>query len=266
MIIKILLGIIALYLLVWLGLYLVQAKLLLYPEKLPQNYAFPFGYPFEELFLKVDEKTVLNALYFEHQSHDKQGVVLYLHGNAGSLAGWGDVAGDFVGLGYDVLVVDYRGFGKSTGQLYSENDLFADAQFCYNYLANKHNTNEIVIYGRSLGTGPASYLAANNDAKQLILETPFYSLLEIIQQIFPFIPHSVSLRFKLVNISYLEKANLPIHIFHGTADKVVPYDSGKKLAQAIHQAELTTIEGGNHHNLRMYPQYQLTLGQLLTKK
>ena len=159
LIIKILIALLATYVFICLMAYVGQRKLLLYPEKLPQNYPFRFDTPFEELFLKVDEEVTLNALYFEHKSHDKQGVVLYLHGNAGSLAGWGDVASDFVGLGYDVLLVDYRGFGKSTGQLYSEKDLFADAQFCYNYLTSKYTADEIVIYGRSLGSGPASYLA-----------------------------------------------------------------------------------------------------------
>ncbi|MEK7826436.1 MAG: alpha/beta fold hydrolase, partial [Thermodesulfobacteriota bacterium] len=94
-----------------------QESLIFYPEILPPDYPFAFSQPFEEVNVPVEAAT-LNALLFKAQN--AKGVVLYLHGNAGSLRSWGDVAGDFTSRGYDILIPDYRGFGKSTGNIANE--------------------------------------------------------------------------------------------------------------------------------------------------
>ena len=92
--------------------------------------------------------------------------------------------------GYEVLVMDYRTYGKSRGQL-SEPALYNDAQLCYNYVNERSAADQITIYGRSLGSGIASYIAANNEARQLVLETPYYSMRSMANHSVPYLPISL---------------------------------------------------------------------------
>jgi len=202
-------------------------------------------------------------------------VVLYFHGNAGSLNGWGDIAGDFIDNGYDLLIFDYR-FGKSTGKIKSEANLHNDARFIYEQLLKETPEKDIIIYGRSIGTGIATKLAAENSPKMLILETPPYSLLDLSKHYMPFIPHKWVLKYKLKTNIWITKVHCPIHIFHGTADNIVPYNASVRLLKLlenkdlpretqsdISQGVLTTIEGGNHNDLSTFLKYREKLKLLL---
>ena len=100
---------------------------------------------------------------------------------------WAWVYQNFVNLNYDVLVLDYRKFGKSTGN-WSEENFINDAQYVYNELKKNYKENEIVIYGRSIGTGIATQLAANNQPKALILETPYYNIEDLAKRMLPIFP------------------------------------------------------------------------------
>ena len=97
----------------------------------------------------------------------------------------GLIAEYFVTKGYDVLIMDYRTYGKSKGKL-SEKAFYDDAQYCYDYLLKQYSENEITIYGRSLGTGISTCLASKNNPKQMILETPYFIILDVAKHRFPF--------------------------------------------------------------------------------
>ncbi|SNY99874.1 alpha/beta hydrolase [Flagellimonas pacifica] len=231
-----------------LMLTMFQEKLIFLPTKLPQDFDYSFPYDFEELFLETDDGARLNAIHFKKEN--PKGLVLYFHGNAGDLSRWGQIMSPFVDLGYDVLVMDYRGYGKSTGAL-SEKALYKDAQMFYDHVLKEYPENEIVVYGRSLGASIATQLASNNSPKKLILETPFYSLLDVAEGRFPFLPVRYVLKYKMPSFDYIQKVQGPIRIFHGTTDDVVPYESGKKLFEAIpiSDKKMYTIKNGNHNNL-----------------
>jgi len=128
---KTLVVLIGLYVMIGTSLYLLQEKVLFRPTVLAQDYEYNFNHNFEELFLKPDAEAVINALHFK--AENPKGVIIYFHGNAGDLSRWGIITEYFVEKNYDVLVMDYRTFGKSTGTL-SESALYKDAQFCYDYL------------------------------------------------------------------------------------------------------------------------------------
>lgn len=256
---KILLG---LYILSTLMLYFFQEKLIFLPSKLPQDHTYSFAAPHEEFNIETSDGAVLNGLHFKNTN--SKGVLLYFHGNAGDLSRWGEIALFFVEKQYDVVIMDYRTYGKSTGKL-SPEVLFTDAQLFYDYTLQYYDESQISVYGRSLGTGIATELASRNTPKQLILETPFYSLLDVAQDMFPILPVSLFLKYKLPSFEFIQQVSCPITIFHGNSDSVVPYESGRKLYEAIPNANKSFIhiEGGDHNNLISFPEYHEGINSVL---
>lgn len=243
------------YVLLVTMLYFFQEKLIFLPTKLPQNYEYAFKRPFEEFNLTSTDSAILNAVHFKQD--EPNGVILYFHGNAGDLSRWGDIVTFFVDKKYDVIVMDYRTYGKSTGKL-SEEALHNDAQLFYDYTLQQYQENEITIYGRSLGTGIATKLASNNKPKRLILETPYYSLINVAKDRFPFLTVRWLLNYKFKSFQYIQQVISPVYIFHGTDDQVVPYTSGRRLFDVIpptHEKKFHTINGGGHNNLKEFETY-----------
>jgi fermentation-respiration switch protein FrsA (DUF1100 family) len=252
----------ALYLMIGTALYFLQEKIIFRPTVLNQTYVYKFSHSFEELFLKTEDNAVINALHFK--AENPKGVILYFHGNAGNLSRWGNITEYFVEMNYDVLVMDYRTYGKSTGAL-SERALYSDAQLCYDYLKNNYNESEITVYGRSLGTGIAAYIAAKNKPKQLILETPYYNILDVAKYRFPFFAVKQLIHYKLPSNEYIQEVNCKISMFHGTDDYVVPIKSGEKLFQ-VSPKNLTTftvIENGSHNDLIKFDTYLKKIKEIL---
>ncbi|MFB6305666.1 MAG: alpha/beta hydrolase, partial [Flavobacteriales bacterium] len=221
-------GLVILYGLIFLFLYLFQEKLIFHPKKLPDDFKFHFDNDFEEKNYYPEEGVKINSLHFFTRVSNKKGIILYLHGNSGSNQQWGMVAENYLKRGYDLFTMDYRGFGKSRGKL-SENALFMDAHYIYNYLKYQYRENEIIVYGVSLGTGIASYISSINSPKMLILETPYYSLMDLAEHYYPFLPHSLILNYPLRTAKYLKNVKCPLYIFHGDQDKIVYYKSSLKL-------------------------------------
>jgi pimeloyl-ACP methyl ester carboxylesterase len=244
-------------------LYFLQEKLIFLPSKLPADYTFSFDEPFEEFYLTAEDGAKLNALHFKNEN--PHGVILYFHGNAGDLSRWGQEVQFLVKLHYDVVVMDYRTYGKSTGNL-SEAALLKDARLFYDYVASQYSDQEIIIYGRSLGTAMASYLASAESPSLLILETPFYSLLDVAQNRFPLLPVNSLLKYQFRSYQYLQAAKCPIVIIHGDKDGVVPLASAHKLYQSLEgkNAEFITIEGGEHNNLSSFQTYKIAITSLLS--
>jgi len=240
------------YALLCLALYLLQERLIFFPEKLPAGYAFDYDMPFEEVTWPVDGAE-LHALHF--RVDDPRGVILYFHGNAGSLRGWGDVGEELAGYGYDVVISDYRGYGKSGGRITGEAQLLADAEAAYAY----------VLYGRSIGSALATYLAAQHRPRLLILEAPFYSLHDLASRVMPPIaPLGLLLKYELPVYRWLGETECPAVIFHGTDDEVIPFDSSRRLlAHTRSPATFVPVEGGRHNNLERFEAYQAGLAEAL---
>ena len=232
------------------------------PTTLEQDYEYNFNHEFEELFLKTEENARINALHFKAEK--PKGVLLYFHGNAGDLSRWGVIAEDFVDLGYDVLIMDYRHYGKSVGEL-NENAFYLDAQFCYDYLLEHYNETDITVYGRSLGTGIATFVASKNSPKQLILETPYYSILDVAAHRFPIFPVKYLMKYHFPSNEFIQDVKCPITIFHGTDDGVVPFSSAEKLAEVAPkgQTEFVVVEGCGHNNLCDFDAYNQKIADLL---
>lgn len=233
---------------------LFQEKFIFLPTQLPESYTYSFESDFEEFFLTSPDGAKLNALHFK--TENPKGVILYFHGNAGDLSRWGRIARNFLDFEYDVIIMDYRGYGKSTGKR-NESNLLKDAQLFYEHTTGLFPEHQIVIYGRSLGCSIGTHVASNNEIKKLILETPFFNLTDVAQDRFPFLPMKSILKYKLNSNEFIKKVQAPIRIFHGTEDRVVAYDSGKRLFKSIPitDKKMYTIEGGKHNDLDQFEVY-----------
>ncbi|WP_196219122.1 alpha/beta hydrolase [Leptospira santarosai] len=253
-----------------LALFLVwwnQDRLIFFPEKLPENFTFDFPNEFQEIKLNTPDGETSYALYFPSKSNVSKKTVLFFHGNAGSLRTWGRICEDFLPLGWNILITDYRGYGKNSGSI-SEKSMNADAELWLDYLLReiKVPRNEIVIYGRSIGTGVATDLAFKNPDLTLFLETPFTDLPTLAQNYYPFL-QTWMLRFQFRNLNKLETVRSKIRIFHGTEDEIIPYSNSevifKKLKERNQDAILFTIPNGSHNDLTFYPEYHRALKKSL---
>ncbi len=233
--------------------YFVQEKFIFKPEKLKQDFVYKYDVPFEELFFDVSPGVSINGLHFKV---DKPlGLILYFHGNSRSIKGWAKYATDFYRYNYDVVLVDYRGFGKSTGKR-TEKDMLNDMQFVYSTLAAQYHENHMIVYGRSLGSGFAAKLAADNKPRYLILDAPYFSFKKTIERFLPILPVKYILRYHLRTDKLIHKVNCHTYILHGTKDWLIPISNSEKL-QAINPRKITLIRiiGGRHNNLPTFPEY-----------
>ncbi|UYQ92012.1 lysophospholipase [Chitinophaga horti] len=239
---KILIWAIAVYITGGIVLYFIQEKLIFHPTVLPMNYQYKFDVPFEELLIPINKKEKISAVLFKaEKSH---GIVLYFHGNGQNIERYAPYMQYFTRNGYDALIMDYRQFGKSTGRL-KESTFYSDAMQMYKVARGRVAPWQIVIYGKSLGTGVAAELASQVECKKLILETPYYSLPDVVMQYAPVYPYDYLMDFKFPTYQYLPEVAEPVVIFHGTNDRVVPYASADKLKPLLKPAdEFVTIEGG----------------------
>ena len=250
----ILIGALVLYVTLGALIYFFQEQLIFLPRQLPRNFEFQFKHPFEEHFLSTPAHGEINLLHFKNPT--PKGLIVYFHGNAGSLARWGNVVAPFVELGYDVIIPDYRGYGKSLGPRNQET-LLSDADAVYAFAKAMAPEDRLILFGRSLGSSFASYLAGKNSPSKIILETPFYNLHDIARRRFLIFPSKWFLRYRLDSYEYLRSANAPVYIFHGTADEIVAYESGKMLFDSLpsNEKELFTIKGGAHNDLESFELY-----------
>jgi fermentation-respiration switch protein FrsA (DUF1100 family) len=254
--------IVSLSALIIIGVHFMQEKLIFLPTKLAADYQYQFSEPFEELFLETENGARLNAVHFKIEN--PKGLILYFHGNAGDLSRWGEISAELLKYHYDVLIMDYRSYGKSTGVI-SEKNLFDDADLFYKYALKSYSEDDIIVYGRSLGTAFAAFVASENNPRKLILETPFYNLEEIAKKRFPFLPVKYLLKYRFLSNNYIEAVSCPVVIFHGTKDNIVPYASGKNLSDLVAEDRLTfvSIEGGEHNDLINFKEYRLGIDSAL---
>lgn len=241
-------------------LYLFQEHIIFFPQKLKADFKYQFATDFIEINYPVAEGVFINALHFK--ANNSKGVVFYSHGNAGNLSQWGHIAQYFLTHNYDVLIYDYRSYGKSNGKL-SEQNMYHDADFIYSELLKSFDEHKIFVYGRSIGTGVATYVASRHNPSQLILESPYYNMPDLVRSIVPVIPGFL-LRFKFRIDKMIVKVKCPVLIFHGTEDEVIYYGSSLKLKKHFKSSDrLVTIEGGKHNNLDSFKIFHQELAAIL---
>jgi len=256
--------IVLLYSVIGLALFCLQDFILFHPTVVERNIPWKFDVPFEEMDLPFNSTDTLNLVKFFPKDSLRKGVVIYFHGNKENIGRYAKFATNFTKQGYEVWMEDYPGFGKSVG-IRNEQNLYLQAQQLYQLALSRYHKDSIVLYGKSLGTGIAAYLAAVKECKQLILETPYYSIPALFDKYAPVYPNSLMANYKIPTNEYLQKVKYPITIFHGTDDVVIRYSCAAKLKTVLKPTDqFITIEGGTHHNLNNFPVFHSVLDSLLT--
>ena len=256
-----LITVVAIYILVCILLYFFQEKLIFFPEKFGKECQFQFDQTFEERYIKATDGVILNGLLFKADS--SKGVIFYLHGNGGSLSSWGDVAKTYTNLNYDVFIIDYRGYGKSEGVISGEKQLYGDMQTAYDELKKEYSEDRIIVLGYSIGSGPASKVAADNKPKLLILQAPYYSLTDLMRNTYSIIP-TFLLEYKFETNKHLKGCEMPVVIFHGDLDEVIYYRSSLKLRDEFKSTDkLITLRGQGHNGMTDNEEYVIELKEVL---
>jgi alpha-beta hydrolase superfamily lysophospholipase len=255
-------GIVAvLYIAVCIFFYSKQDDILFVPTKLEADYKFTFPGNYTERKIKTADGIILSGLLFKSDS--SKGLIFYLHGNGGCLNSWGDIANVYTGMGYDIFMLDYRGYGKSEGKITSEAQLYGDVQTAYNDLKTLYPENKIILLGYSIGTGPAAMLAAHNKPKMLILQAPYYSMTDMLRKTYPFLP-TFMLKYPLRTYEFVKATTAPMIIFHGDADEVLYYGSSLKLKAYFKTGDtLITLPGQGHSGITRNPEYLADLKKIL---
>jgi len=242
-------------------LYFAQEKLIFFPKKLKKEYKFSFNKPFEEINIKTKDNILLNGLLFK--AENSKGLIFYLHGNAGALDKWGEIAEIYTEFNYDIFILDYRGYGKSEGKINDEKQFYNDMQVVYNQLNKRYDEGKIIVLGYSIGTGPATKLAATNNPKLLILQAPYFSLTDILKYNFPLIP-TFLLKYKFETNKYIKNCKMPIVLFHGNKDEVIYYKSSVKLQKLLKKTDtFITLLGQEHNGMSGNPEYLKELEKIL---
>lgn len=177
-----------------------------------------------------------------------RGTILFFHGNAGNISGRVPIGKQLHDLGYNVLLVGYRGYGESTGSP-SEDGFYRDAEAAWRYATEEKGIapSDIILLGRSLGGAPATWLASQEEPRALVLESAFTSVPDVAAHHYPFLPARWLSRIQFDNLSRIRDLNMPVVVIHGTADEVVPFTHGQRLFEAAGEPK-HFVETSARHN------------------
>lgn len=245
-------SLLGIYILVVIALYVMQRDLMFSTSS---KRVLPADIGMEHIE-EVSLVTADGANLYSWHGHAQTGkpTILYFHGNGGSVATRPNRFQQFMTHGYGVFILGYPGYGGSEGRP-SEVALVDAARLSYSYLRDLNiESNDIVIFGESLGTSVAVQLAKEKHAKALILAAPMSSIREIAEMQYPFVPLGLLLKDPFMTIDYIRDVHLPLLVFHGSEDDAIPIASSRKLFDVANEPKIFhEIEGAGHNNLFDYP-------------
>lgn len=227
-----------------------QERLIFYPEPLPKEHRFVFQ-DVQELRIDVPG-AVLSALHLKLPN--PKGVVFFLHGNNGNLATWFTNTPFYRAANYDLFMFDYRGYGKSSGRIESEVQLQADVLAAWRVVAPQYLGKKRVIYGRSLGTALAAWLAAEIQPDLTVLVSPYGSMAQLMHLHYPLLPIGV-LRYPLDTRFDAPRIEGALLLIHGESDRLIPIEHSEQLQAAAPHARLLRVSGAAHNDIHQFPAY-----------
>jgi uncharacterized protein len=252
--------IILLYLILCIGMYFLQKKFIFLPQKGSQ--APPEDLNIKEHWIQTSDGEKLHAWWMPVDSAAY--TVLFFHGNAGNVSRGEKRMRLFYEMGFNALAVDYRGYGISTGKIQKENDIYEDARASFEYLKKTLGIDEskIIIWGWSMGGAVAVDLAQNKKCHALVMESTFYSMLDMAQKTFWFIPNRLTLKYNFLSGEKLSAITCPVLFIHSRQDETVPWSQGIKLFEN-HKGKKMFIEITGDHNHGLFDSQQQFISEAL---
>ncbi len=228
-------------------------SMIFFPEKTFYEKPQDYGFTFEEVKIKTkDGRAELFGWYLPCTGETPKPALLFFHGNAGNIGNRLYKVKGWIERGFNVFLIDYRGYGKSTGTIEHQDDILQDAQSSLSWLCEKKGipAAQIVLYGESLGSYPALCLGGQHAVAAVILEAPFSSLFDVAKTHYPFVMPFMMQNFQFQNMEQAPKLRAPLFILHGTEDEICPYAmAGELFEKAPEPKGFLTIPGGHHNDL-----------------
>lgn len=242
--------------LVWAGaagaLWVGQERLLFKPVPLPPEARLSDEPDVSEHVVEVPGAR-LSVL--ELRLPDPKGVVFFLHGNSANLKEWFIDGSLYRRANLDLVMMDYRGFGKSTGRIESEAQLHDDVEAVWQSIAARYRGKRVVAYGRSLGTGLAAAWAAEHQPDLTILVSPYSSMRDLAALHYPWVPGAV-VRYPLRSDEAVQRIRSPLLLVHGDQDRLIPLAHSQALAARANDARVVVIPGAGHADVHRFDSYQ----------
>jgi uncharacterized protein len=246
---------------VWWG----QERLLFHPQTLSAQHRFALPADVHETWVDVPGAK-LHALHLRNPQ--AQGLVFYLHGNTGNVETWFVNSDFYRQQNLDLFVLDYRGFGKSSGRIQNEAQLHADVMAAWQSVATlpAYAGKRRIIFGRSLGTGLAAQLSAHLSAHSsaqppaqrqpdlTVLVSPYSSMLDMADDHYPWVPKALS-RYALRTDQFLRRVKGPVLLIHGGIDTLIAPAHSQRLKALVPHAELLLLPQAGHGDLQAFSQY-----------
>ena len=236
--------------LLWLGtvglLWIYQERFLFFPDGRPLGLP-PAGGAFR--LEEVETADALRLQFWAAPPADGKPAIVFFHGTAGNAADRAAQVAPVVRAGYGVVLAEYRGYGGNPGTP-SEAGFDTDAQAYLNWVAQNWQAPAPIVWGESLGTGVAVWAAASAPTSGLVLDAPFTSVVSLAAQKFPWVPVGALLRHRFDSLSRMKNILVPVLVFHGEADTIIPVEEGRRmLAAAIGPARGLFLPGVGHTGL-----------------
>lgn len=223
---------------------------LYYPDRIPREMPPPPWTPHgaSEVWIDDEDGTRIHGLWWDEPADSD--VILFLHGNAQEVYSWSLVREDLDPLGCRMLLIDYRGYGKSEGEP-QEAGLYMDGSAALRWLRSQGvSASNTIVFGKSLGGGVACEIARGQDLRALVLESTFTSLASVASSLFPFAREGLGAEGAYDSISKLGEISSPVLVIHGDADMLIPFDEGERLfAAAGEPKELFVVRGAGHNDV-----------------
>lgn len=241
-----------------------QERLLFEPDPLALDQAISPDADVHETFIdRPGARLSVAQLKLPHP----RGVVFFLHGNSGNLKKWLVDLDAFRELNFDVVMFDYRGFGKSSGQIESEEQLRADVRAVWAEFSQRYEGKRVVISGQSLGTGLAAGLSAElcaaGRAPDLTLMVSAYSSMQALaNELYPWVPRQV-LRYPLATLEHACRLTGKLMLIHGDKDELIGLHHSEALRKVAPQAQFHCVEGAGHSDMHQFPSFRKAVASAL---
>jgi fermentation-respiration switch protein FrsA (DUF1100 family) len=231
-----------------------EASVIFQPERAALGGLWRVPQGAEEVWFKNAEGLKLYGWFFHANTQPAAATVVYAHGNGGNLSYCGWVGAELAARGFDVLLFDYRGYGRSEGEAVGEAGLYADAEAAYDYVNRERGVpaKRVVLYGQSLGTAAVADVAARRECGALVLESGLSSASDMAGTVMPWLPRFVRslTKNKLDTVSKLPRVRCPVFVVHGGRDELIPAAQGQRLFDAAPEPKrLLIIERAGHNDL-----------------